>query len=48
MMNIDGVVAGNYRATFAGLDINRCFTEKVISLDNELKNKMTPEATLFK
>jgi len=48
MLNIDGVVAGNYRSTFAGLDINRCFTEKMMAHDNELKSRMNPEANLFK
>lgn len=25
MLNVDGVIAGNYRTSFAGLDINRMF-----------------------
>ena len=49
MINIDGVVAGNYSATFAGLDINRSFVvDKVKEIDNELKTRLTPEASLLK
>ena len=46
MLNIDGVVAGNYRATFAGLDILRCFGEDATSA--ELNPRLTPEATLLR
>lgn len=27
MINPDGVVAGNYRTSFSGRDLNRCFSE---------------------
>jgi murein tripeptide amidase MpaA len=42
MVNIDGVIAGNYRATFSGLDVSKCYDGKT-SL-----NRMMPEALLLK
>lgn len=41
ILNIDGVIAGNYRTSFAGLDINRMFGEKV-------NKRLNPEATMLK
>jgi cytosolic carboxypeptidase protein 2/3 len=42
MVNIDGVVAGNYRATFSGLDVSKCYDGK------SSLNRMMPEALLLK
>jgi murein tripeptide amidase MpaA len=41
ILNIDGVIVGNYRSSFAGVDINRMFGDKT----NKLLN---PEATMLK
>lgn len=40
MMNPDGVVCGNYRSNLAGLDLNRCFREKLNPL-------LFPDLTAF-
>ena len=40
-MNIDGVIAGNYRTGFAGLDINRMFGE-------QSNKRLNPEAFMLK
>jgi cytosolic carboxypeptidase protein 2/3 len=40
-MNIDGVIAGNYRTSFSGADLNRMFGDKV-------NKRLNPEATMLK
>ena len=44
MVNIDGVVLGNYRGNFAGFDLNRCWLRadsvkqpEVYSIKNAIK-----------
>ena len=39
ILNPDGVIAGNYRTTFAGSDMNRTFGENV------MPERLSPEAT---
>ena len=41
MLNIDGVIAGNYRTGFAGLDINRMYGPNA-------NTRLNPESTLIK
>ena len=41
ILNVDGVIAGNYRASFAGLDINRMFS-------NNANQRLNPESTYLK
>lgn len=41
MLNVDGVIIGNYRASFAGVDINRMFSA-------DANQKLNPESTLLK
>lgn len=41
IMNVDGVIAGNYRTSLAGLDINRMFGENA-------NKRLNPESTLLK
>ena len=41
ILNIDGVIAGNYRTGCAGLDINRMFGEKS-------NKRLNPEAFMLK
>lgn len=41
ILNIDGVIAGNYRTSFAGLDINRMFGENA-------NKRLNPEALKLK
>jgi len=41
ILNIDGVIAGNYRTSFAGLDINRMFGENA-------NKRLNPEANMLK
>jgi cytosolic carboxypeptidase protein 2/3 len=41
ILNVDGVICGNYRASFAGVDINRMFIENV-------SPKLNPEAFTLK
>lgn len=41
ILNVDGVISGNYRASFAGADINRMFGENA-------SQKLNPEAYMLK
>ena len=41
ILNVDGVIAGNYRTSFAGLDINRMFGDNV-------NKRLNPESTKLK
>lgn len=41
ILNVDGVISGNYRASFAGADINRAFGEYS-------QAKINPEAHALK
>jgi cytosolic carboxypeptidase protein 2/3 len=41
ILNIDGVIAGNYRTSFAGLDINRMFGDKT-------NKRLNPESDMLK
>jgi murein tripeptide amidase MpaA len=41
ILNVDGVVAGNYRCSFAGLDINRMFGPSA-------NKRLNPESNLVK
>jgi cytosolic carboxypeptidase protein 2/3 len=41
ILNVDGVISGNYRTSFAGFDINRMFGESA-------NKRLNPEATLVK
>lgn len=41
ILNVDGVIAGNYRTSLAGLDINRMFGEAA-------NKRLNPEAVLLK
>jgi len=41
ILNIDGVIGGNYRRSFAGLDLNRMFGEHT-------NKRLNPEACLLK
>lgn len=41
MLNVDGVIGGNYRTSFAGLDINRMFGDSV-------NKRLNPESTKLK
>jgi cytosolic carboxypeptidase protein 2/3 len=41
ILNPDGVIAGNYRSSFAGLDINRMFGASA-------NKRLNPESNLLK
>ena len=41
ILNVDGVILGNYRASFAGVDMNRMFGEHA-------NKRINPETTLVK
>jgi cytosolic carboxypeptidase protein 2/3 len=41
ILNVDGVIAGNYRASFSGVDLNRMFGDHV-------SEKLNPEACMLK
>ena len=40
ILNIDGVIVGNYRTSFAGLDINRMF-------GSNANKRLNPESTML-
>jgi murein tripeptide amidase MpaA len=41
ILNVDGVIVGNTRSSFAGLDINRMFGENA-------NKRLNPESTMVK
>lgn len=41
MINVDGVMAGNYRTSFIGKDLNRLYAQKNSDSGNNSKDKLS-------
>jgi len=42
MINVDGVIGGNYRTSFIGKDLNRLYLQKDLDEDKECDSKVNP------